>query len=92
MKRKDRYYNSNYQCNIGIDKWFKHKDYYYILWKGHSTIKELFGINLQPKLRHFRSITKKISVYLLGEDYEFLKKRSYMQKQRSVYTAVYKPF
>lgn len=59
MKCKDEYYNSKYQGMITIDKWFKHKDYYFIFWKGHSTIKELFGINLQPKRRHRRHIKKR---------------------------------
>lgn len=82
MKRKDKYYRLNpYYDEMTIDEWLGCKDHYFNLWQG-STLKTLCNINLQPKRRHFRSITKKISVYLLGEDYEHLKNRSYMRKTK----------
>lgn len=83
MKRKDRYYNNNpYYNEITIDEWFEQKDHCFKLWQGHITLKMMCKINLQPKHRHSRSITKKIAVYLLGEDYEHLKNRSYMRKTK----------
>lgn len=55
MKRRKYYYNHPFPIDT-MKNWLKYKDYHYVTWKGHCTIKELYDIELQPKRRHKRSI------------------------------------
>lgn len=66
MKQKAKYYNNSIPIDT-MGNWLKYKNYHYVIWKGHFTIKELFDIKLQPKRRHRRSMCCVRMMALFGD-------------------------